>query len=79
MMESRSSERPLEFFALVTASTIALLAELTQLPMDALINNLSADDLHALVGKALLQAFAAEDKARMEATSYDPSASGEYV
>ncbi len=47
--------------------------------MDALINNLSADDLHAMVSKALLQAFAAEDKARMEATSYDPSAPGEQV
>jgi F-type H+-transporting ATPase subunit gamma len=42
---------------------------LTQLPTDALINNLSGDYLHALVCKAALHAFAAENEARMEAMS----------
>ena len=40
---------------------------LTQLPTDALINSLSGDYLHALVCKAALHAFAAENEARMEA------------
>jgi F-type H+-transporting ATPase subunit gamma len=42
---------------------------LTQLPTDALINSLSEDYLHALVCKAALHAFAAENEARMEAMS----------
>lgn len=42
---------------------------LTQLPTDTLINNLSGDYLHALVSKAALHAFAAENEARMEAMS----------
>lgn len=42
---------------------------LTQLPTDALINGLSGDYLHALVCKAALHAFAAENEARMEAMS----------
>jgi F-type H+-transporting ATPase subunit gamma len=42
---------------------------LTQLPTDALINSLSGDYLHALVCKAALHAFAAENEARMEAMS----------
>ena len=42
---------------------------LTQLPTDALINSLSQDYLHALVCKAALHAFAAENEARMEAMS----------
>ena len=42
---------------------------LTQLPTDALINSLSGDYLHALVCKATLHAFAAENEARMEAMS----------
>ena len=42
---------------------------LTQLPTDALINSLSRDYLHALVCKAALHAFAAENEARMEAMS----------
>ena len=42
---------------------------LTQLPTDALINSLSGDFLHALVCKAALHAFAAENEARMEAMS----------
>jgi F-type H+-transporting ATPase subunit gamma len=42
---------------------------LTQLPPDALINSLSEDYLHALVCKAALHAFAAENEARMEAMS----------
>ncbi|HBZ43668.1 MAG TPA: hypothetical protein DEO85_06310 [Maritimibacter sp.] len=51
----------------------------SQLSTDALINNLSADNLHALVRKALLHAFVAEDKARMEATSCNPSEPEEQV
>ncbi|WP_296763206.1 UTP--glucose-1-phosphate uridylyltransferase [Sediminimonas sp.] len=47
---------------------------LTQLPTVAPISNLSADDLHALVCKAALHAFAADDEARMEAMSGNPSA-----
>jgi F-type H+-transporting ATPase subunit gamma len=39
------------------------------LPTDALINSLSGDYLHALVCKAALHAFAAENEARMEAMS----------
>jgi F-type H+-transporting ATPase subunit gamma len=42
---------------------------LTQLPTDALINSLSGDYLHALVCKAALHAFAAENESRMEAMS----------
>ncbi len=42
---------------------------LTQLPPDALINSLSGDYLHAVVCKAALHAFAAENEARMEAMS----------
>ncbi|RXV66400.1 F0F1 ATP synthase subunit gamma [Roseovarius sp. A46] len=42
---------------------------MTQLPTDTLINNLSGDYLHALVSKAALHAFAAENEARMEAMS----------
>jgi len=42
---------------------------LTQLPTDALINSLSGDYLHALVCKAALYAFAAENEARMQAMS----------
>jgi len=42
---------------------------LTQLPTDALINSLSGDYLHALICKAALHAFAAENEARMEAMS----------
>jgi F-type H+-transporting ATPase subunit gamma len=42
---------------------------LTQLPTDALIKSLSGDYLHALVCKAALHAFAAENEARMEAMS----------
>jgi len=42
---------------------------LTQLPTDALINSLSGDFLHAMVCKAALHAFAAENEARMEAMS----------
>ena len=42
---------------------------LTQLPTDTLINSLSGDYLHALVSKAALHAFAAENEARMEAMS----------
>lgn len=42
---------------------------LTQLPTDALINSLSQDYLHALVCKAALHAFAAENEARLEAMS----------
>ena len=40
---------------------------LTQLPPDALIASFSADYLHALICKAALHAFAAENEARMEA------------
>jgi F-type H+-transporting ATPase subunit gamma len=42
---------------------------LTQLPTDALIHSLSGDYLHAIVCKAALHAFAAENEARMEAMS----------
>lgn len=42
---------------------------LTQLSTDALITSLSGDYLHALVCKAALHAFAAENEARMEAMS----------
>jgi F-type H+-transporting ATPase subunit gamma len=42
---------------------------LTQLPKDALIESLSGDYLHALVCRAALHAFAAENEARMEAMS----------
>ena len=42
---------------------------LTQLAADALINSLSGDYLHALLCKALLHAFAAENEARTEAMS----------
>lgn len=42
---------------------------LIQLSTDALINSLSADYLHALVCKAALHAFGAENEARMEAMS----------
>lgn len=42
---------------------------LTQLPTDALITSLSGDYLHALVCKAALHAFAAENEARMESMS----------
>lgn len=42
---------------------------LTQIPADTLINGLSADYFHALVCKAGLHAFAAENEARMEAMS----------
>jgi len=42
---------------------------LTQLPGDALIASLGGDYVHALVCKAALHAFAAENEARMEAMS----------
>jgi F-type H+-transporting ATPase subunit gamma len=42
---------------------------LTQLPTDALIASLSGDYVHALVCKAALHAFAAENEARMQAMS----------
>ena len=42
---------------------------LTQLPTGSLISSLSGDYLHALVCKAALHAFAAENEARMEAMS----------
>jgi F-type H+-transporting ATPase subunit gamma len=42
---------------------------LTQLPLDALIDSLSGDYLHAMVCNAALHAFAAENEARMEAMS----------
>jgi hypothetical protein len=42
---------------------------LMQLPPDALIASLSGDYVHALVCKAALHAFAAENEARMEAMS----------
>ncbi len=42
---------------------------LTQLPTDALITSLSGDYVHALVCKAAMHAFAAENEARMEAMS----------
>ena len=42
---------------------------LTQIPADSLIDSLSADYFHALVCKAALHAFAAENEARMEAMS----------
>lgn len=42
---------------------------LTQLSTDALINSLSGDHLHALVCRAALHAFAAENEARLEAMS----------
>lgn len=42
---------------------------LTQLPTDTLITSLSGDYLHALICKAALHAFAAENEARMEAMS----------
>ncbi|WP_342070360.1 F0F1 ATP synthase subunit gamma [Yoonia algicola] len=42
---------------------------LTQLPVDALINSLSSDYLHARLCKAALHAFAAENEARMQAMS----------
>ncbi|MCH4810409.1 F0F1 ATP synthase subunit gamma [Vreelandella neptunia] len=40
---------------------------LTQLPLDTLIRNLSGDYFHALVCKAALHAFSAENEARMAA------------
>jgi F-type H+-transporting ATPase subunit gamma len=40
---------------------------LTQLPADVLLSGLSADYIHALICKAALHAFAAENEARMEA------------
>jgi F-type H+-transporting ATPase subunit gamma len=42
---------------------------LIQLPMDALIDSLGGDYLHAMVCKAALHSFAAENEARMEAMS----------
>ena len=42
---------------------------LTQVPRELLINSLSGDYLHALVCRAALHAFAAENEARMEAMS----------
>ncbi len=42
---------------------------LTQLPADILLASLSADYVHALICKAALHAFAAENEARMEAMS----------
>jgi F-type H+-transporting ATPase subunit gamma len=42
---------------------------LTQLPVNTLITSLSADYVHALICKAALHAFAAENEARMEAMS----------
>jgi F-type H+-transporting ATPase subunit gamma len=42
---------------------------LTQLPAQALIHSISADYIHALICKAALHAFAAENEARMEAMS----------
>lgn len=40
---------------------------LTQLPLDILVSNLSGDYFHALVCKAALDAFSAENEARMAA------------
>jgi F-type H+-transporting ATPase subunit gamma len=42
---------------------------LIQLPMDTLIDSLGGDYLHAMVCKAALHSFAAENEARMEAMS----------
>lgn len=42
---------------------------LTQLPTDALITSLGGDYVHALVCKAAMHAFAAENEARMQAMS----------
>jgi F-type H+-transporting ATPase subunit gamma len=42
---------------------------LTQIPLGSLIDALSADYFHALITKAALHAFAAENQARMEAMS----------
>jgi F-type H+-transporting ATPase subunit gamma len=42
---------------------------LIQVPRDSLIDSLSADYFHALITKAALHAFAAENQARMEAMS----------
>jgi F-type H+-transporting ATPase subunit gamma len=50
-------------------SSPAAESPLTQLPADTLVASLSADYLHALVCKAALHAFAAENEARMEAMS----------
>lgn len=44
-------------------------APITQIPLDTLIESLSADYFHALITKAALHAFAAENQARMEAMS----------
>ncbi|MGK0284327.1 MAG: F-type H+-transporting ATPase subunit gamma [Patiriisocius sp.] len=42
---------------------------ITQIPLDSLIDSLSADYFHALITKAARHAFAAENQARMEAMS----------
>lgn len=42
---------------------------LTQIPLDRLIDSLSADYFHALITKSALHAFAAENQVRMEAMS----------
>ncbi len=42
---------------------------LTQISLDSLIDSLSTDYFHALITKAALHAFAAENQARMEAMS----------
>ena len=57
---------PIDLSDLPPPSTIR---PLTQLPTDALITSLSGDYVHALVCKAALHAFAAENEARMEAMS----------
>ena len=49
--------------------TAAFENPLMQLPVDALIDSLGADYFHALVCKAALHAFAAENDARLEAMS----------
>lgn len=57
---------PIDLSDLLPSSTTR---PLTQLPTDALITSLSGDYVHALVCKAALHAFAAENEARMEAMS----------
>lgn len=49
--------------------TLATEPPLTQLPLETLIAELSANYFHALVCRAALHAFAAENEARMEAMS----------
>lgn len=50
-------------------NTAQIANPLTQIPVDALIESLSTDYFEALVCKAALHAFAAENEARMEAMS----------